>query len=107
MYYDRDGRKIDLSTWARLFETTDRQVAYTQVRDGVHVSTVWLGLDHNPYGHGPPLIFETMVFGGSLHGEQWRWPTEALAVAGHDQMVAFVRERETAPVDGGHVQDNE
>jgi hypothetical protein len=26
------------------------------------VSTVFLGLDHNYSGHGPPLLFETMVF---------------------------------------------
>ena len=36
-------------------------------RDGIMVSTVFLGLDHQ-YGDGPPLLFETMIFGG-IHDE--------------------------------------
>lgn len=31
------------------------------VLDGVRVSTVFLGIDHQ-FGDGPPLVFETMVF---------------------------------------------
>ena len=61
-FYDRQGQRIDLMTWARHVE--DRQysvVAQHWVR-GWMVSTVWLGLDHG-YGMTPvPLIFETMIF---------------------------------------------
>ncbi|WP_166903861.1 hypothetical protein [Mycobacterium sp. DL440] len=32
--------------------------------DEVVVSTVWLGLNHSFTDDGPPIIFETMVFGG-------------------------------------------
>ena len=35
----------------------------------VRISTVFLGLDH-AFGDGPPMLFETMVFGGVLDGEQ-------------------------------------
>ena len=28
------------------------------------VSTVWLGIDLGYWGWGPPIIFETMIFGG-------------------------------------------
>jgi hypothetical protein len=29
------------------------------------VSTVWLGIDH-AFGHGRPLLYETMIFAGSI-----------------------------------------
>src|SRR5687767_8891683 len=77
---------------ARAFETQDRAVAKTDIGPA-HVSTVFLGLDHS-YGGGPPMIFETMVFwdGHDLHNECERYATRAAALAGHDQMVARVRE---------------
>lgn len=52
----------DFITWGRWMQKADRRVAET--RDGgVRVSTVFLGLDHR-FGKGPPLLFETTIFGG-------------------------------------------
>ena len=78
-----------------------KRVAFTVVAEGIHVSTVWLGIDHNFTPYGPPLIFETMVFVEldtpvRIRGrefpfdgtEQHRWATEAEAVAGHERVVA-------------------
>ena len=42
-------------------------------------STVFLGLDHQLTEDGPPLLFETMVFGGPLSGETDRCSTWELA----------------------------
>ena len=56
----------------------------------VTVSTVWLGMDHS-FGDGPPLIFETMVFGGELDQECDRYTTEEQAQQGHAAMVARVQ----------------
>jgi len=65
-----------------------RRVAKTTV-GSVDVSTVFLVLDHN-WGDGPPLVFETMVFGGE--GEpQWRYATWDEAIAGHERVVAALR----------------
>jgi hypothetical protein len=94
-HYDRAGRPMPLSTWAEALEATDRHVAVTDVGP-FHVSTVWLGLDHQ-FGQGPPLIFETMIFVAEGHDDPldsacWRYPTEAAALAGHDQAVALVRD---------------
>jgi len=50
--------------------------------DGVSVSTVFLGLDHS-WGDGPPMLFETMIFGGEHDEDQWRYSTWGEAVAGH------------------------
>jgi predicted DNA-binding transcriptional regulator AlpA len=55
-------------TWARWFETAERTVASDHVGD-VHVSTVFLALDHNFGLEGPPVLWETMIFGGELDQE--------------------------------------
>jgi hypothetical protein len=81
-----DVEATDLMTWARWFETADRVVAKTRIGDDAEVSTIFLGLDHS-FGSGPPLIFETMVFGGPLDQEQERYSTRAEAEAGHAALV--------------------
>jgi hypothetical protein len=48
--------------WAEWFGTADRHVGYTEIGEGVEVSTVFLALDHNFYRDGAPILFETMVF---------------------------------------------
>ena len=66
-YYVLDGkiaRKADFTEWARWYEKAKKRVDFTMVGD-VSVSTVFLGFVHQ-YGEGPPLIFETLVFGGRL-----------------------------------------
>ena len=75
----------DLLEWAEWYETTDRRVAVTNIGD-VRVSTVFLGTDHN-WGQGPPLLFETMIFGGPLDEECERYSTWEQAEAGHKCMV--------------------
>lgn len=107
MEYDREGRPIDMWTWARLHADHEyRRVAEDLVGD-IWVSTVWLGLDHNWMPGGRPIIFETMVFdqgttetinlgGGdreyhpSLDEFSRRYCTEDEAMAGHKEVVAEV-----------------
>ncbi len=79
---------VSMLTWARWFnDSAQRIVAQTEVRrpdaDPVLVSTVFLGLDHNYYPSGPPILFETMVFGGPLDGYQYRYATFEEALQGH------------------------
>lgn len=64
MYYDINGNPIGLYEWAKLFENFDyKRVGFTVLPDGRHVSTVWMGLDHRFMPGGPPIIFESMLFG--------------------------------------------
>lgn len=81
----------DFLEWARWYETADRRVALTKIGKS-EVSTVFLGLDHNHGGGGPPLLFETLVFGGSLDGEMERYSTWEEAVAGHQEMIRRLQE---------------
>lgn len=86
---DHTYRECDLMTWARQFENEDRHVAEDQI-NGCRVSTVWLGTNHNFLG-GPPLLFETMVFG--IDGDdlyQDRYTTWQEAEAGHQKAVEWV-----------------
>lgn len=75
----------DLLTWAKWFESADIHVA-NEERDGVRVSTVFLGLDHRFGGNGPPILFETMIFGGPHDQDCERYATWEAAEAGHADM---------------------
>jgi hypothetical protein len=80
----------DFMEWAMLFEAGDRERIVAQVEIGdVFVSTVFIGLDHN-WGEGPPLVFETMIFGGEFDQYQYRYSTWAEAEAGHAVAVGMV-----------------
>ena len=61
-------------------------------KDGeVRVSTVFLQVDHNHCGSGPPILFETMVFGGEYGDHQWRYCTYEEAAKGHAKICEKVR----------------
>ena len=93
-----DGHKVvpaDLMTWAKWFETagTSRIVAKTNVGDvpdsEASISTVFLGIDHNFSDSGPPLLFETLVFGGKHADHMERYSTWDEAEKGHARIVAM------------------
>ena len=75
----------DVVTWAKFFDKKDRILAKTDVSPDVHVSTVFLGLDHG-FG-GKPLWFETMIFGGEHDDYQKRYSTWEEAETGHEYAV--------------------
>ena len=79
--------------WARWFERSELQRVVARDGDDVRgiVSTVFIGIDHNFSGTGPPLLWESMVFGGPLDREQARYSSRAAAVAGHAALVARVQ----------------
>lgn len=90
-HYILQGRQavsVDLMTWAKWFEISNRRIG-EDVLHGVRVSTVFLGLDHN-WGEGPPLIFETMIFGGWHDDYQERYSTYEEAEAGHRRALILV-----------------
>lgn len=57
----------------------------------VRVSTVFLGIDHDPTGP-EPLLFESVVFGGEHDGWTERHATREAALAAHKEMVEAVRD---------------
>ncbi len=79
----------DWREWARWYETAERHIGNDTI-EGVQISTVFLSLDHN-LSDGPPVLWETMVFGGLLDGEQDRYTSKADALAGHHAICERVR----------------
>lgn len=49
----------------------------------IWVSTVFLHIDHNFWGEGGPVLFETMIFGGQHNERIWRYRTWEEAERGH------------------------
>jgi hypothetical protein len=80
----------DLLAWAEWFEHTDRTLARDMV-GAAQVSTVFLGMDHSFSDAGPPVLWETMIFGGPLDGEQKRYRSAEAARAGHAEFVVLLR----------------
>ncbi len=90
-----DGHEVvgtnDVMAWGKMLEDLEaRRVGETYVR-GVRISTVFLGMDHSFGTGGPPIVFETMIFGGALDHEQWRYATWSEAEAGHALAVEKVK----------------
>ncbi len=85
----------DFITWALWFENANRTVKEDTIGN-VRVSTVFLGIDYR-FGSGPPLLFETMVFGGALHGEIDRYTKWKKAKQGHQAMVERVQATNLPP----------
>lgn len=73
-----------------LADVDKRRVGWTEI-GSIIVSTVFLGLDHNYTGKGPPILFETMIDRGDGWDEQERYRTWDEAVAGHAAAVDRVR----------------
>lgn len=76
----------DVLAWALWFGSAERTIARTELPNDVMVSTVFLGIDHN-FGGGPPILFETMIFGGPLDEAQYRYTTREIALIGHEAAV--------------------
>jgi hypothetical protein len=104
-----DGEPIhttDTLAWGRWMETADRHVAKTKL--GIYwISTVFMGLDHSFGSGGPPVLWETMVFGEMVYSEFSgreirdtvdrdgyfaRYSSKEAALLGHEMIVARVRE---------------
>jgi hypothetical protein len=60
----------------------------------IHVSTVFLGINHNFRGEGPPIVFETMVFGGAFDRQQRRYATWEEAEWGHIEILTEILDSE-------------
>lgn len=79
----------DLIEWAKWFENATRRVRETHIGKS-RISTVFLALDHSFEGP-PPILYETMVFGGKCDQYQLRYATKEQAVVGHDVIVGRIQ----------------
>jgi hypothetical protein len=103
-YYKLDENKnpVPCSTYEFTMQQEQfekfKRVAKTQLGPYT-VSTVFLSIDHNWGGKGPPVLFETMIWSdkqtdklGEFFNFQTRYCTWEEAIAGHESIVAMVNE---------------
>lgn len=95
MNYILNGKKPvlepNIMKWGKWFQDTPNRTVKKSNVGNVKVSTVFLGVDHG-YDGKEPVLFETMVFGGSMDEEMLRYKTWEDALYGHNQMVESVKE---------------
>jgi hypothetical protein len=89
--------------WVKIWKGDTRRVAATEIAKDISVSTVFLGIDHRYRDDGPPLLFETLIFGGALDGEMWRYSSWDDAEIGHQSAV---RKAKQALKQNGEVNDD-
>jgi hypothetical protein len=81
----------DILEWSKNYE--QNRIIKQEYILNIFISTIFLGLDHNFFNNGPPILWETMVFGGKLNGEQDRcsgsWEQ---AEKMHSEMVIKVKQ---------------
>lgn len=90
-HWKLDGHKVvpanDALDWGRSFASADRHVGNDAIGD-VRISTVFLGIGHD---YDPPILFETMIFGGDHDQYQERCSTWDEAEKQHAAALALVR----------------
>lgn len=98
LYYklDKDGQPIPvdhLMDLVKLFEDNDLRRVGWDVINGNTISTVFLAINHN-FGEGPPILWETMIFGGKHDQYQQRYSSLEEAKKGHAEAIALVKEEQ-------------
>lgn len=94
MFWRLEGRtpvpQPDVIEYAQWMERADRDgsrvVGRTELPGGVEISTVFLGLNHQ-HGDGPPVLFETAVFGPDETDIVRRYHSWEEAERGHADVV--------------------
>jgi hypothetical protein len=89
---DKDGKAVpeaDVTKWAQFMSSEGRIVQQNALPDGTAISTVFLGLDHHCGGRGPPVLWETKIFGGPRDGYDERYSSLEAAHAGHQRALSL------------------
>jgi hypothetical protein len=71
-----------MEEWCQWYEKAHCSIDWAGNAE-LYVSTIFLGLNRNWFGEGPPILFETMVFGGEYNELTFRYSTYDEAIAGH------------------------
>ena len=90
---DKEPVPTTMEEWSDIL-TSGKHSLWLELVEGVEVSTIFLGINIrlvvNKDGI-PKGMFETMVFGGAMDKEQWRWDTYKEAEEGHKSVCELVR----------------
>lgn len=93
MWHGLNGEALTSEEANKLLGDKRRIIAKTMIRNGrerIGVSTVFLVLDHG-FLEPHPVLWDTIVFGGSEDGVQMRYQSRDGALCGHRAMVGMIR----------------
>ena len=95
MYYILDSNNKPVEASLEIFdkwigENPLRKPVKQEFVDKVYISTAFLGLDHS-WDSTIPLLWETMIFEGTLDGYQERYTSYEEALTGHEFAVQMVK----------------
>jgi L-ribulose-5-phosphate 3-epimerase UlaE len=78
-----------IGQWSKMMDLVEK-VGDDRIRD-IHISTVFLGVNHAS-NYGRPILFETMIFGGGPDYESYqeRYDTYEEALNRHKEIVEQV-----------------
>jgi hypothetical protein len=91
-YYRLDGTvpvSCSYDEWINQFKRFNRKVKHSKLSTDVEISTVFLGMDHAFDSDGPPMLFETMIFGIEDDSYQTRCSTWEQALAMHEDAIKY------------------
>lgn len=93
MFYSFENGEIKPVTQITdsVWDLENRKIDYTDINEDIYVSTVFLVIDHNFGDRGPPVLFETMIFGGEHDGTQYRYTNVEDAKKGHKKAVLLAK----------------
>ena len=86
-YYRLEGTvpvPCSCDEWINQFKKVNRKVKHSELSTGIEISTVFLGLDHAFDFDGPPMLFETKIFGIEDDSYQTRCSTWEQALVMHE-----------------------
>lgn len=76
-----------MEEWGRWFEDPAARILKQEDVGAFWVSTVFLGIDHNFFGRGQPILWETMIFADDEGFSMDRYESRDDALAGHTRAV--------------------
>lgn len=94
-YLDADGNPVgttDPMAVEAMYRSFDQRITAKTYIEWKHyraeVSTVFLGIDHSFTDEGPPVLWESMIFGNvPMDDYQWRYSSRDQAETGHRALV--------------------
>jgi hypothetical protein len=96
--HDNPIPEDDPVAWTAFMENVERRrVAFDEAGKWT-VSTVFMGMDHDVVGAGPPVLWKTMVYGPPPWGGFSCWYSNRWkALSYHDQLAEAVRRGQDLP----------
>lgn len=81
----------DIIAWGKWLESSPKHCVASDIIGDSRVSTIFLGMDHSWTPGGPPILWETMIFGGKNNLYCERYSSLQEAKAGHIKAIERVK----------------